>query len=447
MGFLIYFFSVQCPDCGYISFKQEKDCGSCGFSLKKATTSSASLFRNNSFNIFISSKAHKKKQDESCPSSSQAHEKIAVIEASKGSQLNRELTSRDFLLNLSDAKQDHSGPNLKSDSSELNTRGFSPIKFYNDIDLQEVKQTNPELMSKDFLLNLSDAKQDHSGPNLKSDSSELNTRGFSPIKFYNDIDLQKVEELELELAPFEKEPPTSATAKTEHEETQIEVSENQETVDLRLKNTGLKSNYLDDILSSKEVELDKAGRKLEITLPSSQSIEKDLAEPMAPILDLRDTEILLGLEPESPTEESSPPLDQLNELNIENYLDDILSTEEVELEKSVKKCELTLPLSQNIEKDLEEPMPPILDLGDTEILLGLELESPNEESSPPLSQLEELKINRVTDNSEEALVISDDEIPEVKIEDLSLDLEDSDSPADPQNPRPWYPFLNRKTGF
>ena len=155
----------------------------------------------------------------------------------------------------------------------------------------------------------------------------------------------------------------------------------------------------------------------------------------------------MDLEPESPTEELSLPLAQLDELKIKNDLDDFLSTEDVELDKAGKKLEVTLPLSQNIEKDLAEPMAPILDLGNTEILLDLEPESPTEELSLPLAQLDELKIKRLIDHSEEALVISDDETPEVKIEDLGLDLEDSDSPADPENPHPWYPFLNRKTGF
>ena len=300
-----------------------------------------------------------------------------------------------------------------------------------------------ELKSKDFLLDLSDAKQDHSGPNLKSDSSELNTLDFSPIKFYTDIELQEVEGLELELEPFEKELLTPATAKTEHEETQIEISDNQETVDLRFKNKGLKINYLDDTIMSKDVELDKTG-KLDITLPPSQNIEKDLAEPIAPVLDLGDTEILLDLQPESAAEEPSSPLAQLDELKIKNDLDDILSTEDLALDKAGKKLEITLPLSQNIKKDLAEPIAPILDLGDTEILLDLELESLTEELSLPLAQLDELKIKRVIDHSEEALVISDDETPEVKIEDLSLDLEDSDSPTDPENLHPWYPFLNRK---
>jgi hypothetical protein len=155
----------------------------------------------------------------------------------------------------------------------------------------------------------------------------------------------------------------------------------------------------------------------------------------------------LDLEPESPTEELSLPLEQLDELKIKNDLDDFLSTEDVELNKVSNKLDITLPPSQNIEKDLAEPMAPILDLGNTEILLDLEPESPTEELSPPLARLDELRIKRVIDHSEEALVISDDETPEVTIEDLSLNLEDLNSTADPENPHPWYPFLNRKTGF
>ena len=55
-GLLLYFFNMQCPDCGYICFKQAKDCGNCGFNFKKAATSAATLFRNDSFTIFAGSK-------------------------------------------------------------------------------------------------------------------------------------------------------------------------------------------------------------------------------------------------------------------------------------------------------------------------------------------------------------------------------------------------------
>ncbi|SVE43915.1 uncharacterized protein METZ01_LOCUS496769, partial [marine metagenome] len=54
---------MQCPDCGYICFKQAKDCGNCGFNFKKAATSAATLFQNDSFTIFAGSKTPEKGQE------------------------------------------------------------------------------------------------------------------------------------------------------------------------------------------------------------------------------------------------------------------------------------------------------------------------------------------------------------------------------------------------
>ena len=134
---------MQCPNCGYISFKQEKDCGSCGHILTRAEALSASLFRNDSFTIFLSSKAAEKEQDGTCLSSSKVHDEIPVIEPSQNSWKNLEHNLDDFLLNLSDAEKDNSEATLKSDSPKLEVTNYSPMELgtnlYNDLQEEELE--------------------------------------------------------------------------------------------------------------------------------------------------------------------------------------------------------------------------------------------------------------------------------------------------------------------
>ena len=294
MDILIYFFNVECPNCGYISFKQEKDCGSCGRILNRAATLSAPLFRNDSFTVFLSSKAAKKEQDETCLSSSQVHEEIPVINPSQNSQENLENTLENFLLNLSDAEQDHSEATLKSDSSKLEVTNYSPMEF----------RVDPHT-------------------NLQEEGLEL----------------MKISEEELA---------ASATNKTKHEETQFEKLE-------------IKDNLYKTI-SNEDVEFDNDGKKFESTLPSFQNMGQDITEPIAPALDLGHTEIL-GFEPENPAQDSALSSSRLSKLEISTNLDDTLLTED-------------------IEQYMVEPQAPVLDLGNAEVLL----ESTAEDSSSPPSE-------------------------------------------------------------
>ena len=294
MDILIYFFNVQCPNCGYISFKQEKDCGSCGRILNRAATLSAPLFRNDSFTVFLSSKAAKKEQDETCLSSSQIHEEIPVIEHSQNSQENSEHTLEDFLLNLSDAEQEHSEATLKPDSSKLEITNYSPMEFRVD-----------------------------AHTNVQEEGLEL----------------MKISEEELA---------ASATNKTKHEETQFEKLE-------------IKDNLYKTI-SNEDVEFDNDGKKFESTLPSFQNMGQDITEPIAPALDLGHTEIL-GFEPENPAQDSALSSSRLSKLEISTNLDDTLLTED-------------------IEQYMVEPQAPVLDLGNAEVLL----ESTAEDSSSPPSE-------------------------------------------------------------
>jgi hypothetical protein len=242
---------MECPDCCYISFKQEKNCGSCGFNFKKAATSPESLFRNDSFTIFSRPKSF---EEESLGASTpQAGEGIAVIDPPESSQENQEFSSGEFLLDLSATNKEEP-----------------------DTNLEEIE----------------------------------------------------VEGLGLGLEPLEEEPEISDS--------------NSEDITLNIS----------DLLEEAKIEL-------ELTPSSSQSPKQDTAEPAPPVLDLGNTEIILDL--------------------------------------------------------AKDPEP----------------ESPKPSSLP--AQSDELELKLEIDDSNGPLTINDDEIPEVEIEDLGLELEDSlPPPLDPE---------------
>lgn len=308
---MIYFFSMQCPDCGYISFKLEKNCGSCGFNLKKAATSPESLFRNDSFTIFSNPKTSEDEQESLSSSTPQAGEGIAVIDPPESSQENQELKSGEFLLDLSATKKEEPETSLKPEDSEPDTGGFVPMEFGTDADIN--------------------------------------------------LEEMEVEGLGLGLEPLEEEPPTTpATSKTEPEDALLEISEEPEVSDSNSDDIILDISDLDDSSSIASLALEEDKKELEIAPSSSQNQEQDAVEPAAPVLDLGNTEIIL---------------------------------------------------------DLDEDLEPV-----------------SLDPSPPPAESDEFEIKLEIDDSDGPLTISDDEIPEVEIEDLGLELEDSDSPSDPEKP-------------
>jgi hypothetical protein len=288
MGFLYYFFNMQCPDCGYICFKQAKDCGNCGFDFKKAATSAASLFRNDSFTIFAGSKIPAKGQESSSATVSADSEEIAVMDAPEGSQENPEVESGDFLLNLSDAEQESSATALESTTSDSDTLEFTPLEFGADanINLEEVE----------------------------------------------------VEGLGLGLEPLEDEPSETlpVTSETGSEEISLEISDAPEVVDLAPEDGSSDSPI--EIAVDKEPTIEIAptaspedeAPALEINDLSAVSLEekadienaKEEETPKAPVLDLGEDEISLELdedpEPESPP---TPPV-QIDELDLNLKIDD-----------------------------------------------------------------------------------------------------------------------------
>lgn len=136
---------MECPDCYYISFKQEKNCGSCGFNFNKAATSPESLFRNDSFTIFSRLKSF---EEESLGTSiSQAGEGIAVIDPLENFQVNQESSSGEFLLDLSATNNEEPDTNLEEIEVEGLGLGLEPLE-----EEPEINDSN----SEDITLNIND---------------------------------------------------------------------------------------------------------------------------------------------------------------------------------------------------------------------------------------------------------------------------------------------------
>jgi hypothetical protein len=134
---------MECLDCCYISFKQEKNCGSCGFNFNEASISPESLFRNDSFTIFSRPKSFEEKSlDTSTPP---AWEGIAVIDPPESSQENQEFSSGEFLLDLSATNKEEPDTNLEEIVVE--GLGLEPLE-----EEPGISDSN----SEDITLNISD---------------------------------------------------------------------------------------------------------------------------------------------------------------------------------------------------------------------------------------------------------------------------------------------------
>jgi hypothetical protein len=184
---------MQCPDCCYISFKQEKNCGSCGFNFKKATTSLESLFRNDSLSIFPRPKSFEEESLGALPP--QSRDGIAVIDPPQSSQENQEFNSEEFLLDLSATNNEEPDTNLKSDTSEPDTDGFISMEFGKDADI-----------------NLEEIEVEGLGLGLQPLEEEPEASNSNPEDItLNIIDLLEEAQKELELTPSSSQSPKQDT--------------------------------------------------------------------------------------------------------------------------------------------------------------------------------------------------------------------------------------------
>jgi hypothetical protein len=312
IGFLRYFFSMQCPDCGYICFKHAKDCGGCGFSFKKANTSTASLFRNESFTIFAGSETLEKEQESSAVAPSANNEEIAVMEPVGDAQESPENESGDFLLNLSDAEQEPPVTDAKSsDSDNMEFSSFSST----DINLEEVEVEGL-------------------GLGLEPDES--------PVP---EIDNAEPEESPLEIIELSE----VGTPEDESSDVPIEIEVAEEPdVEIILPSEGeapsdeapaIETNDLIEVSLVEDEAIENVEEELELNPAESQ----ETVEPAVPVLDLGEDEISLEIDEDfetgSPAEPPAPPV-EIEDLGLNLEIDDsdaplsttIIEIPEIEIE-------------------------------------------------------------------------------------------------------------------
>jgi hypothetical protein len=85
------------------------------------------------------------------------------------------------------------------------------------------------------------------------------------------------------------------------------------------------------------------------------------------------------------------------------------------MEEAKEELKVVSSFAQNPEDNIVELGAPVLDLGNTEILLDMDenLEPESPELSQPPAQSEELEIKLEIDESDGPLTINDDEIPKI----------------------------------
>jgi hypothetical protein len=243
---LIYFFVKECPYCYFISFKQEKNCGSCGFNFKKAATSLDSLFRNDSFTIFSRQKFF---EEESLGTSTpQAGESIAVIDPPKSSQENQEFSSGEFLLDLSAANKEEPDTNLEEIEVEGLGLGLETLE-----EEPEINDSNLE----DITLNINDLLEEAKielelAPSSSQSPKQDTAEPAPPV-----LDLGNTEIL-LDLAKdSEPESPKPSSLPAQSDELELK---------LKIDDSNGPLTINDNEIS--EVEIEDLGLELEDPLPS-----------------------------------------------------------------------------------------------------------------------------------------------------------------------------------
>ena len=298
---------MQCPDCGYICFKQAKACGGCGFDFKKAKTSTKSLFRNDSFRIFAGSEIIEKEQESSAVTPPANSEEIAVMDPPGDSLVNPEQDSEEFLLNLSDAEEESPETDFKPSTSESDVLEFSS---HADINLEEMEVEGLGL-------------------------------GLEPLE-------------EEPAAPETEEPAIIDLAANDSSDPSVEIAiEDEPAVEVVLNSLPEENDEI-QITDSSEVSEDTG-----IEVVEEDQVE---IESTSPVLDLGEEEISLEIDEDfetgSPAE--PPPLPvQIEELDLNLEIDDSdgpLSTTNIEIpEIEIEDLGLELEDSDSPPPDSEKP--------------------------------------------------------------------------------------------
>ncbi len=372
---------MQCPDCGYIFFKQAKICGSCGFDFKKAKPSSAPLFRNDSFSIFSGKKTPATEPEaQAIPADK---EEIAVIGPPEDSRENPSLESREFLLDLSDARKVSQTAPLNSMTFQSTNTEYAPLEFSPDADIN-LKEFEVEG------LGLGLEPKEPAGPlSQETPGSEGKENLFEIIEEPEGIESspKEVEGLGLDLEPKEPaEPLSQETPGGEGKENLFEIIEEPEGIE---------------------------------SIPKEENTDSPI-------------ETAANEGPDLETIPDAPPMNQENIFEI-NHLSDIPSEGNSVVEVSNEPEPTPETPEEEPVQSVTEPEAPVLDLGEEELSLDLETESLAEPPPPPI-EIEELDLNLEIDDSEGPLSTANPEFPEIKIEDLGLELEDPDTPPGVEKP-------------
>jgi hypothetical protein len=305
---------MQCSDCGYISFKKEKACRSCGFKFKKSTQSSQSLAGKETFSIFAGSE---KGQSENSP----VVENVGLLNEEEPATFIDPETG-DFNLDLPDTSE----------------------KMINE---SPVSSENTEYLSM-----------------------ELNT--------YGDIELEEIEGLGLE--------PLHATETLKEPETNTTV----------------------DFIEKIKIDDPEETASLEPVLEIGNPEETASLEPM---LEIGDPEETASLEPvlEIGDPEETASLEPVLEIGDPEETASLEPVLEIGDPKSEKRT--------------------ALDLDDNKIVLGLD-DIQSTPVAPPVaaSPLDDIELNLEIDDSDGPLTTQNQDIPDIKIKDLGLELEQSDDP-------------------
>ena len=120
---------MHCSDCGYISFKKEKACRSCGFKFKKSTQSLHSIGVKETFSIFAGSE---KGQIEVSP----VVENVGLLDEQEFTPFIDPETG-DFNLDLPDTSEETTNQPPVSPENKK----YQPMEFniYEDIELEEIE--------------------------------------------------------------------------------------------------------------------------------------------------------------------------------------------------------------------------------------------------------------------------------------------------------------------
>lgn len=378
---------MQCPECGYISFKISKTCGACGFKFKKAKNLPA-LTGKESFYIFGGPPEVKKEEalEENSP------ENVAVLEKEEPESFIDPETG-DFNLDLPEIQEGEIEEAQIPTDQEVSE--FEPLEFdpNADIDLGEVEV---EGLGLEPFQVTEEAKSTEPVEETSEEAIILDESGESPS-------------LEPVLEITDPEEPTLSI-----EEPALEITEPEPI-----------ASEDEDVLEIPDPAEEPA---LTIDEPTLEITEPTLSEE-EPVLEIPDLAGGPALTIDEPMLEITEP-------------ETAQSEDEPVLEISDPSEEPALTIDEPmLEINDAEPSPsegesPELDLGDNEIKLDLGYEPPPSNDPDPselASQLEEIDLNLEIDDSEVPLSTSNNEVPEIEIEDLGLELE---SPDDSEEEKP-----------